>query len=150
MSFGSSSSATRCPDDHRAPTQGHRRRLDDTGSEVVEIVLVLPVLMALLTLGLQLAMWGLAAHALSLGVAEGGAIARAQTGGPQAAAAIVSNDVHGIAGSLVGSLKVVVRALPDDFVAVSATGVVPTVFPGLDLHVSADSVGPVQGFRATG
>jgi hypothetical protein len=149
VSFRCGSRVTGCSDDRRAPAPPERCR-DDTGSEVVEIVLVLPVLMALLTLGLQLAMWGLAAHALSLGVAEGGATARAQTGDPQAAAATVGKDVHDIAGSLVGSLKIEVRALPDDFVAVSATGVVPTIFPGLDLHVSADSTGPVQVFRASG
>jgi hypothetical protein len=148
MSLGSGSRPA-CAHDRRAPPPQRRHR-DDTGSEVVEIVLVLPAVMALVTLGLQLAMWGLAAHALSLGVAEGGATARARTGDPQAAATTVRNDVHDIAGSLVGSLKIEVRTLPNDFVAVSATGVVPTVFPGLDLHVSADSTGPVQGFRASG
>jgi hypothetical protein len=47
-------------------------------------------------------------------------------------------------------LKIGVRSLPDRFVEVSASGDVPTVFPGLHLHVSADSAGPVQGFRASG
>ncbi|HXY44245.1 MAG TPA: hypothetical protein VEH29_08655 [Acidimicrobiales bacterium] len=129
---------------------GERCRLEERGSESVEIVVVLPVLMALLVIGLQLAMWGLAAHALSLGVAEGGAAARAQFGGPAQATALVEGDVRSIAGTLVGSLKVAVHGLPDDFVVVSATGVVPMIFPGLELHVSAVSAGPVQGFRASG
>jgi hypothetical protein len=123
---------------------------DDRGAETAEIVVVLPVLMALLVLGLQLAMWGLASHALSLGVAEGGAAARAQLGSPPEATALVKRDVGAIGGSLVGSLKVAIHGLPDDFVAVSATGAVPTIFPGLQFHVSALSTGPVQGFRATG
>jgi hypothetical protein len=58
--------------------------------------------------------------------------------------------VHAIAGSLVASLTVGVQPLPDDFVAVSASALVPTIFPGLHLHVSAVSTGPVEGFRATG
>ena len=127
-----------------------RQRFDDRGSESIEIVLILPALMALVVLGLQLAMWGLAAHALSLGVTEGGAAARAQLGSNRGAERIVAGDVHAIAGSLVGSLKIDVHTSPDDFVFVSATGRVPSIFPGVHLQVSADSTGPVQGFRAGG
>lgn len=128
-----------------------RRRVpDDSGAESIEIILILPALMALLVLGLQLAMWGLAAHALSLGVAEGGAAARSQFGNDRGAETIVADDVRAIAGSLVGSLEIDVHGLPDRFVEVSATGEVPSIFPGIHLHVSADSTGPVQGFRASG
>jgi hypothetical protein len=126
------------------------RSFDDSGSESIEIVLILPALMALLVLGLQLAMWGLAAHALSLAVAEGGAAARSQQGSDRGAETIVATDVHAIAGSLVDSLKIDVQPLGDRFVEVSATGEVPRIFPGLSLHVSADSAGPVEGFRASG
>lgn len=128
----------------------HRRCIDDRGSESVEIVLILPALMALVVLGLQLAIWGLAAHALSLGVAEGGAEARAQFGSDRDAETIVAGDVHAIAGSLVSSLRISVQSLPDGFVVVSGTGEVPSIFPGIHLHVFADSAGPVQGFRPTG
>ena len=127
-----------------------RHRFDDRGSESIEIVVLLPALMALLVLGLQLAMWGLAAHALSLGVTEGGAAARSQLGSDRGAETVVASDVHAIAGSLVGSLKIDVQALPNSFVSVSATGEVPSIFPGLHLKVSADSTGPLQGFRAAG
>ncbi len=126
-----------------------RRARDDRGSEVVEIVLIVPVLMLLLLLGLQLAVWGLAAHAVSLGVTEGGAVAR-QLSRTGSAIRTVTADVHAVAGSLVNPLSVAVRPLPGGFVAVSASGVVPSVLPGVHLHVSALSVGPVQGFRATG
>lgn len=125
-------------------------RFDDSGAETLEIILILPALMALVVAGLQLAMWGLAAHALSLAVAEGGAAARSQLGSDREAETIVAGDVHAIAGSLVGSLRINVRSLPDNFVAVSGTGEVPSIFPGIRLHVSADSAGPVQGFRAGG
>jgi hypothetical protein len=123
------------------------REKDDRGSEVVELVLILPALMALVTALLQLAMWALAAHALSLAVAEGGAAARTGQGSP---GDIVRSDVTKISGNLVGSLDVTVRALPDSFVSVYAVGTVPTILPGVSLHVSADSTGPVQEFRASG
>ncbi len=114
------------------------------------MILILPALMLMLVVGLQLAMWGLAAHALSLGVAEGGATARAELEGGSRAIATVERDVGTIAGSLVGSLEVRVQALPDDFVAVSASGSVPSIVPGLHLRVDAVSAGPVEGFRASG
>jgi hypothetical protein len=111
-------------------------------------VLILPALMAMVVALLQLALWALAAHALSLAVAEAGAAAR--SGQTAVAPAIVRSDVGKIAAGAVGSLTVTVSALPDNFVSVSATGTVPTVLPGLSLHVSATSVGPVQTFRASG
>jgi len=128
---------------------GGLRWRDERGSEAVEIVLILPALMLLIVVGLQLAMWGLAAHALSLGVAEGGAAARA-VGSRSTAATVVTRDVGDIAGSLVGSLEVHVQALPDNFVSVSASGSVPSIVPGIHLRVAAVSAGPVQGFRASG
>lgn len=127
----------------------HRRR-GEGGAETIEMILILPALMLLIVVGLQLAMWGLAAHALGLAVAEGGATARAEFGSSSSAEAVVTRDVGSIAGSLVGSLEVHVRAMPDDFVAVSATGSVPSIVPGLDLRVAAVSTGPVQGFRPSG
>lgn len=141
----------RVADDMRAhDTRAHDMRADDMGAETIEFVLIIPALMALIVAGLQLALWGLAAHALSLAVAEAGAEARSQSGNPASAIAIVHQDIGKVAGSLVGSLDVQVRSLPDDFLAVSASGVVPTIFPGIHLQVSSVSTGPVQGFRASG
>jgi hypothetical protein len=120
------------------------------GSETVEIVIIIPVLMAILALGLQLVLWGLAAHALSLGVADGGAAARAPSGSAEQAAAVVADDIHTIAGSLVGALQVTVKALPHQYMSVSAHGEAPSIFPGLRLPVSSESTGPMQTFRASG
>lgn len=132
------------------PSTRGRRHRGDRGSETVEIVLILPALMALFVAALQLAMWGLAAHALDLAVADGGAQARAQSGSNSSAALVVHQEISSVAGSLIGSVNVRVQQLPDDFVSVSATGNVPTIFPGIRLQVSATSAGPVQGFRPTG
>ncbi len=125
------------------------RRLDDRG-ESPELVLVLPVLMGLLLFALQLVLWALAAHALALAVAEGGATARTALGNPTVAASLVRRDVHAVAGSLVGSLDVAVERSPDAVVTVTASGVVLGLLPGIHLHVSAESVGPEQAFHAGG
>ena len=50
------------------------------GSSTPELVVILPVLMLLVTLGLQFALWGLASHVLSDSVAQGGALLRADGG----------------------------------------------------------------------
>ncbi len=134
----------------RAAAAPPARLRSDRGSETVEIVILLPALMLLLTVGMQLALWGLAAHAMSLAVAEGGAEARAESGSPKAAISTVTDEISSIAGLLVDHVSVQVTGLPDNFVEVSATADVPTIFPGLTLQVSADSTGPVQAFRPSG
>ncbi len=113
-------------------------------------MLILSALMMLVTALLQLAMWALASHALSLAVADGGAEARAQPGSGAATASLVRTEASEIGGSLVGSLSVAVTALPDNFVQVSATGTVPAIIPGIVLTVSSASVGPEQDFRGSG
>lgn len=127
----------------------HRGERGDRG-EVAEIVLVLPVLMGMLLLVLQLVLWALAAHALTLAVTEGDAVATAAGGDAQQAAGLARDDVRAVAGSLVGSLEVVVRRLPAGVVSVSASGTVVQLLPGIRLRVSARSLGPEQGFRASG
>lgn len=125
------------------------RRLDERG-ETPELVLVMPVLMALLLFALQLVLWALAAHALTLAVTEGGAVATAALGSPDQALSLVTADVHAVAGSLIGSLHVAVVRSRSDIVEVRASGTVLAVLPGIHLHVSAASVGPEQVFRASG
>lgn len=117
---------------------------------MVEIVIVLPALLACITLLMQVAMWGLSAHAVSMAVAEGGATARAEFQGAGAAASVVRHDLAVLAGPLASDPTVSVRLLPGDFVQVQAKARVPTIFPGLHPTVSATSTGPLQQFRASG
>jgi hypothetical protein len=126
------------------------RPRDDAGSETVEIVVVLPALLLLVVFAMQVAMWALAAHAVALGAAEGGAEARSALGSRAAAVATVRSDIESIAGPIVGVPDVHVNDLPDDFVEISVTGQVPSVVPGVHLTVFARSAGPVQEFRASG
>ena len=123
---------------------------DDRGSSTAEIVVILPLLMLLLTVGLQFALWALASNALSDSVAQGGAALRADGGNATAARTAVSQELQALGGGLVLRPAVSVQALPDSFASLSASGALPSLIPGEHLTVSAWSTGPEQLFRADG
>jgi len=126
------------------------RRPSDLGSSTPEIVIVLPVLMLLVTFGLQFALWALASQATSDAVAQGAASLRAENGTATAAQAVVRRELDSLASGLVLHPIVSVGSLPDGAAALSASGFVPSLIPGARLSVSATSAGPDQRFRATG
>ena len=79
----------------RAPEWG------DDGSSTPELVVILPVLLLLITAGLQFALWALASHALSDSVAEGGAALRSEGGTSTAARTVTLQELQDIASGLV-------------------------------------------------
>jgi nitrogen fixation-related uncharacterized protein len=129
---------------NKAPGRGER------GSGTAEIVVVLPVLMLLITVGLQFALWALASGAASDSAAQGGAVLRADGGTATAARTAVLAEFHMLASGLIVQPEVSVGALPDNFASLSVSGSVPSLLPGEHLIVSAASVGPDQQFRASG
>lgn len=125
-------------------------RPSDLGSSTPEIVVILPVLMLLVTFGLQFALWALASQATSDAVVQGAAALRAESGTATAARAVVSRELDSLAFGLVLQPMVSVGSLPDGTASLSASGFVPSLIPGARLSVSATSAGPDQRFRATG
>jgi Flp pilus assembly protein TadG len=140
------SSGLRATPDGGSATPGR----DDRGSSTVEIVVILPLLMLLLTVGLQFALWALASNALSDSVGQGGAALRADGGNATAARTTVSQELQALASGLVLRPTVSVQALPDSFASLSVSGALPSLIPGEHLTVSASSTGPEQQFRADG
>jgi hypothetical protein len=122
----------------------------ECGSSTAEIVVILPVLMLLITVGLQFALWALASGALTDSVAQGGAALRADGGTPTAARTAALQELQVLAGGLVVQPAVAVGTLPNSFASLSASGSVPSLLPGQHLIVSAESIGPDQQFRASG
>ena len=76
-------------------------RPSDLGSSTPEIVVILPVLMLLVTFGLQFALWALASQAISDAVVQGAAALRAESGTATAARAVVSRELDSLAFGLV-------------------------------------------------
>ena len=130
--------------------QSRRRRRGERGSSTPELVVILPVLMLLITLGLQFAMWALASHVLSDSVAQGGASLRADGGTDSEARDVTLREIQALASGLVLTPTIVTQTSPDGIASLSATGSVPSLLPGEHLSVSAESTGPEQLFRASG
>ncbi|MGO9333604.1 MAG: TadE/TadG family type IV pilus assembly protein [Acidimicrobiales bacterium] len=137
----------------RLGTSKRRARLPrwgDRGSSTPELVVILPLVLLLITLSMQCALWALASHALSDSVAEGGAALRANGGTSTAARTAVIRELQTLANGLVLRPTVSVQSLPDGVDSLSASGVLPSLLPGVGFTVSAQSAGPDQQFRASG
>ena len=128
----------------RAPEWG------DDGSSTPELVVILPVLLLLITAGLQFALWALASHALSDSVAEGGAALRSEGGTSTAARTVTLQELQDIASGLVLGPAVSAQTPSDGIASLYASGTVPSLLPGMSLTVSAESTGPEQRFWASG
>ncbi len=136
----------------RLATSNRRQRLGwgDRGSSTPELVVILPVLLLLIAVGLQFALWALASHALSDSVAEGGAALRSEGGTSTAARTVTLQDLRDIASGLVLRPAVSAQAHADGVASLYASGTVPSLVPDMSLTVSAESTGPEQRFWASG
>jgi hypothetical protein len=131
----------------RSTDEGSRVK-GESGSVIVEAVLVIPVIMVVLLAVVQFALWAHAAQVVQLAASEGDRVARSMGGGSAAGVGQAQSVLRG-PGSDVATSVVVVDIMPGDTVRVSVTGRATSVFPGLSLPVSAVQVGPIQEFRAS-
>jgi len=121
----------------------------DRGSAVVEAVVVIPVLMFVLLVVVQFALWAHAAQVVQLAASEGDQAARMMGGGAAARRAQVDS-VLSASSSAVTSVSASVTILPTDQARVTVTGRAVAVLPWIVLPVSATQTGPVQEFRSSG
>ncbi len=112
--------------------------------------MLFPAVLLTIIAALQVALYGLSAHALQLAVSEGGARARAQPGDTAAAVSTVQGDVSLLAGGMVQNIDVRVSGGQGDNLTVAASGYVVSLIPGIHLRIEASSTGPAQLFRASG
>jgi hypothetical protein len=108
--------------------------------------LVIPVIMVILLLAVQCALWAHAAQVAQLAASEGDRAARSLDGGPSAGVTMARGILTG-PGSDLSSSGAVVVVLPGDLARTTVTGRAITIIPGMSLPVSAVQVGPVQEFR---
>ncbi len=120
----------------------------DRGSVAIEAVLVVPVLMVILFLIVQFALWAHAAQVAQLAASEGDRSARSLGGGPAAGVSRAQSILQG-PGSGLASSTAVAAVMPGDLVRITVTGRVVAILPGLSLPVSAVQVGPIQEFRGS-
>jgi Flp pilus assembly protein TadG len=123
-------------------------RRGEEGSTVVEAVLLVPVLMVVLLLVIQCALWAHAAQVVQLAASEGDQVARSQGGGTGAGAAEARSVTDG-PGSDLQTASVAVDVMADDVARVTVTGRALSIVPGLSLHVTSVEIGPIQEFRGS-
>lgn len=124
-----------------------RRPTGQRGSAAVELVLLTPLLMVLVLLVVQFALWQHARQVLLAAAQEGARAARAQGGTAEEGRTRALDYIEEIGPDLVSSPAVEVnRSL--DIVSVQVRGQAVNIVPGLPLRVTATSAGPVERFRA--
>lgn len=130
---------------------GGRGEERDLGSTLVEAVIVVPVLMVLLLVVVQVALWAHAAQVVHLAASEGDRVARSMGGGTVAGAE-TARSVTGAAGSDLAppSVAIAVVTVQGALARVTVSGTAESILPGFGLRVSSTVIGPFQEFRTTG
>ncbi|RDD86318.1 pilus assembly protein [Streptomyces parvulus] len=130
-------------------------RGDDSGMTAIEFVLLTPVLFFMIFATVQFGLYFFADHvaqaAAQAGARKARATADAQPGGWRGEAQdVVDSYIRQLGPQLVLSPDVKLLQPEQDTVGVEITARIPTVFPGLDLTVHAQSMGPVERFVQEG
>ncbi|MBU6531910.1 TadE family protein [Streptomyces sp. NPDC057245] len=130
-------------------------RGDDSGMTAIEFVLLTPVLFFMIFATVQFGLYFFADHvaqaAAQAGARKARATADAQPGGWRGEANdVVDSYIRQLGPQLVLSPDVKTLQPEQDTVGVEITARIPTVFPGLDLTVHAQSTGPVERFVPEG
>jgi Flp pilus assembly protein TadG len=126
---------------------GRRRGGSDRGAGAAEIVIAVPLLMLLILLVVQFAVWAHAASVAQATAEEALAAARVQ-GGSAAAGQQRASQVLGQIGSavLIGPQVSVTRTAATATVQIHATAEQIIPLPGLKLPVTVTVTGPVERF----
>ncbi|MFD5833043.1 TadE family protein [Streptomyces collinus] len=123
----------------------------DSGMTAIEFVLLTPVLFFMIFATVQFALYFFADHVAQAAAQAGARKARAtadeQPGAWRGEARdVVDSYIRQLGPQLVLSPDVTMVQPEQNTVGVEIAARVPTVFPGLDLTVHAQSVGPVERF----
>ncbi|HVK20005.1 MAG TPA: TadE/TadG family type IV pilus assembly protein [Actinokineospora sp.] len=119
--------------------------VNDRGSVSAELVLVIPLLLFLLLLIVQFALWSHATHVAQAAASNGLAVARAQNGSADLGSAAAQRVLDDLAGGPL--VDPAVTAHRDNTTAsVHITGTASAVVPFLRLPVHAEAAGPVERF----
>lgn len=120
------------------------------GSETIEMIIVVPVLLLLVTVVVQFVLWALAAHAVELAAIEGEHAATDLNSSAFIGKARAEGVLKEVAGSLVLDPQVTVVPGSESQLSVVVSGRAITLLPYLNLQVESTSTGPIQRFRQSG
>jgi len=120
----------------------------DRGTSTLEAVLIIPVVMFLLLVGVQCALWAHAAQTVQVAASEGDLAARLY-GGSIAQGAARARAVLEDRGADVSASSVQALVVPGGLARVTVAGQAVSILPGFSLHVAASDVGTIQEFRGS-
>jgi Flp pilus assembly protein TadG len=112
------------------------------------MVVLVPVLMIVLLVLIQFALWAHAAQVSQLAASEGDRVARTLGGTPSAGVAQAQSVLTGPGSDVSGSQATVTVGAGDE-VRAAVSGTALSLLPGLSLPVSAVVTGPQQEFRSS-
>ena len=130
----------------RPPT---RRRAREDGTVSAELVIVMPVLMMLVMLVVQFALWQHAQHVAEAAAQRGAETARVEGGTDAQGRDVAQSAIRQIGGGLLVSPSVSISRNAG-VVTVQVSGTAQPVVPFLSLGVSATAQGPVERFVPQG
>ena len=124
------------------------RSRGEHGSSSLQTVLVMPLLLLLVTLIVQFALWYHAAH-VAIAAAQDGAREARVEGGTAADGQARAQQLLDQLGAGVLTSPTITATRDAQVVRIEVRGYAPQLVPGLRLPVDAISAGPVERFRAT-
>jgi Flp pilus assembly protein TadG len=119
----------------------------EVGAGSLEVVLVMPALILLITAVVQFALWSHATHVAVAAAQEGAEAARVVGGTAEAGEARATDFLAQTAPRLIAS-PVVSATRNAEVATVTVRGQVPTLFPGLTLSVQGRATDVAERFRA--
>jgi hypothetical protein len=137
------------PRRHRAATRFARRRgrAAERAIATIEMAILTPVMLLLVTVSTQAALWQEADH-VALAAAESGVAAGAEVGGSPDGATAEANSAASQMGSGVLISPEVTVTESGGLVTVTVTGQSEQLVPGIPVSVRASASAPLQGLPA--
>ena len=126
-----------------------RTRLRDDRGETTEMVLAVPVLMLLVFLVIQFALWYHAENVAEAAAQEGVRAARALDGSAEAGQGRAEAFIASSAPTLIVDVSVHGER-SDETARVEVNGTLKSIIPGLRLAIHAEAESPTERFREAG
>jgi len=126
-----------------------RRGVGEDGMVSTEFVIIVPVVIFVLWLAIQLAMWAMAAQAVQAAAAAGGQSARLLRGSGAQAQIAAQDALSGLGGNMVQNPTVGVNTIGQNTV-VEVSAHVYRVLPFFNVSVTGKSQAPQQEYRVSG
>jgi hypothetical protein len=118
------------------------RRHDERGDSTTQVILMVPVLMLLVLVGVQSAMWFHAANVAQVAAARGAGVGSAAGGGAGAA----TSEAQSVVSDNGASLSTVSAGVSGDMLAVTVAVDVPHLVPFFPASVSRTQSEPLERF----